>query len=238
MYRFHRSNVVVRSSSLGSDPTDHVGDVGSTIADISGKTFSSESVRPDDNDDDKPPRRGWIIIKPSISFTRERKKNPSETTWDPDPHPHVPGMFRNCSGNVPGNDSVPNPSSGTGLFQERSQESWSWNMLPLSFPGPEKTKHRSFGATAYRKRIGRCFCVVSTSRSESASALCFSMKKQHLLMLDHGEGPRESGYVQMKLKPVLRTFLSASRPRHFSLVENSYSTLQSTLSLDSGGYRT
>ena len=39
------------------------------------------------------------------------------------------------------------------------------------------------------------------------------MKKQHLLVLNVDGGLCDSGYVQMNLQPLLRTFLYASRPR-------------------------
>ena len=47
-------------------------------------------------------------------------------------------------------------------------------------------------------------------------------------MLDHGEGPRESGYAQMKLQPLLHTFLYASRLGYFSLLLKCYNTLKKT----------
>ena len=75
-------------------------------------------------------------------------------------------------------------------------------------------------------------------RPPGAQTICFCMKKRCLLMLHRWEGLRESEYAQKNLQPIQRTFLYASRPRHFSLVENSYSTLKSALSLDSGSYRT
>ena len=70
-------------------------------------------------------------------------------------------------------------------------------------------------------------------------ALCVSMKKQHLLMLNHGGGPWESGHAQMNLQPLPRTSLYGPPIGLFSLVENSYGTHKSALlSLDSGSYRT
>ena len=47
-----------------------------------------------------------------------------------------------------------------------------------------------------------------------------------------GPGSLSTEYAQMNLQVILRTSFYASRPRHFSLVENCYSTLKSALSLD------
>ena len=62
-------------------------------------------------------RNNAFYIYPKPRMFRDVERLIRRSTWGgPDPNPHVPEIFRDCSGNVPGNASVPNPSSGTGLF--------------------------------------------------------------------------------------------------------------------------
>ena len=101
------------------------------------------------------------------------------STWDP----ILTLMFRKCSGNVPGNvlfltlvpewpvpgtfprpvpGTFPGPVPGTfprlvpGTFREELFLELAPKLLRA-----RKEKHMSYGAKAYRARIGRCFCVVS-----------------------------------------------------------------------------
>ena len=79
---------------------------------------------------------------------------------------NVPVMFREmlpfCSGNVPGNASGLFQERSLGLFQERSLGLLFLehaHKLPRTIKG--EAYDMSIGAKAYRKRTGRCFCVIS-----------------------------------------------------------------------------